>query len=200
MQSIFTNFSRGEVVKDVVLLPYGDHKVVIHNIKLTSDIHLDLTEGKLKSADQRPEWVDETPQLAVTYKGIDPETGKVTGVITHRYNGLGYMRYSELTEAGLDPERYFAAGDEGYAVHEASRQRVPSDERTKQALNIVNQLCAAAGIPIGGQLEELVGKELIITVYPRLYNGREIARVKNPRSLASEVPANVVAEESKDAE
>lgn len=195
INSIFDNFSRGEVVRDVVLLPFGEHKVVVHAIKLTDDLHMDLTEGKMKALDQRPEWLDPTPQLAVTYKGIDPTTGKVTGVITHRYNGLGYMRYSELAEAGLDPERYFASGPEGYAVHEASRQRVPSELRTKQALNIVNQLCAAAGIAIGGNLDELVGKELMITVYPRQYAGREIARVKNPRAVGAKTPAELVHEE-----
>lgn len=193
-QSIFSNFTRGEVVRDVVLLPFGEHEVVIHSIKLTDDLHMDLTEGKMKAVADRPEWVDPTPQLAVTFKGIDPETGKVTGVITHRYNGLGYVRYPELGELGLDPDKYFASGTEGYAVHEASRQRIPSELRTKQALNIVNQLCAAAGLPLGAKLDDLVGKKLQITVYPRLYQGREIARVKNPRAVGVATPVDSVVE------
>lgn len=198
MNNFLSNgFTRGEVDRSVTPIPYGEQRVKIVKVWATDSHHKDSTKSNMKTAEELPEWKDATPQLAVTLQGIDPETGKSIGVVTTRFNAQGYLRWSELEEHGHNPDDYFAAGKDGYAVHEDSEMRVPSDFRTKQATNIMNEFLDACGIEEGTEFNNeddwkanLINRELMVTVWRDTYEGKDTPKVKSPKAL--EVPAEEV--------
>ena len=194
------SFTRGEVDRSVTPIPYGEQRVKVVKVWATDSHHKDSTKSNMKTEDELPEWKDATPQLAVTLQGIDPETGKSIGVVTTRFNAYGYLRYTELEEHGHNPDDYFTAGADGYAVHLESEFRVYSEERTKQATNIMNEFLDACGIPEGTKFEteedwkaKLIGCELMVTVYRDTYEGKDRAKVKAPKAI--EVPAEEVTQD-----
>lgn len=190
--SIFgADFKRGEVKKDINLLPVGRHIVIVHGYRELTDLDTDLS-GHMKDDEDRPEWVDPTPQIAVTLKGYDPETGKITGVITDRFQGTGFVRHSELEAMGLNPDDYFASGPELYAVSEETRERVPSQLRTERAANIFNAFLEACGVEIGHHYSEMIGKILSVEVYEKAYEGKTNKRFKNPKASSVEVPLELL--------
>ena len=191
--SFLQKFKRGEVKKDYVILPTGDHEVSVDEIAITNDRQVSWRDGRMKAEADLPEWNDAHDQLAVKFIKKD-ELGKTLGVITERYNSAGFTRYEELDDE--KKEEFFMSGDEGYAVNNETKHRLEDPARTAQCLNILNELFAAAGVPVGTKgVEAIVAKKLQITVYERSYKGDPKRRVKNPKAVVAEV-AEAVPEET----
>jgi len=189
MDKLFlAGFTRGEVDRNVTMLPYGDHDAKIVKIWVTDSQHKSSSDSDLKKAEELGAWRDPVKQLAVTFQGIDPDTGKPIGIITRRFQTTGYVKYEELEDLGYNPDDYFFSPQEGYAIHEQTLTRVVSEVRTKQALNILNEFLENAGVAEGTQLETqeqleeaLIGKMVHITVSRRTYDGKdrgEVTRIK----------------------
>ena len=190
MVGMFDTFKRGEVIKDYTLLEDGVHVVTISEIEMSDDRHLGARDGREKPADKLPPWKDVLRQLIVQFIKKDPATGKTLGTIRHRYNERGFVRYEDLPED--QREGHFAAGDDGYAVNEKTGMRIEDPNRTAQCENILNELLAAAKVPIGGHFTDAVGKTLKITVERELYKGKNVPKVKTPTAIVAEEPADVL--------
>lgn len=188
MVGMFDSFKRGEVKRDYQLLDNGQHVVSITEIEMSDDRHVGARDGREKAADKLPPWKDVLRQLIVQFVQKD-ENGKIIGTIRHRYNERGFVRFDELPED--QREGHFAAGEEGYAVNEKTGMRIEDPVRTAQCENILNELLAAARVPVGGHFTDAIGKTLKITVYRENYNGKEVPKVKAPTAIV-EAPADVL--------
>jgi len=191
MKSFLNGFTRGEVNKNVVLLSYGKHHCKIVKAWETDSRHRSSSDSDLKTDNELGEWIDPTPQVAVMFQGIDPDTEKPTGVIIRRFNLKGYTRFEELDDELV--KSCFQSGTESYAVHEVTHTRIASEERTMQAINIFNEFLDACGIPIGytfegdDPLEVLIGKEINIVVDRKTYDGRNIPVVTKVEAVKEEI-------------
>ena len=191
--SFLSKFTRDEVKKDYIILETGDHPVIVDEIALTNDRQISWRDGRMKTGDALPEWSDSHDQLAVKFVKKDAN-GKTLGTITERYNSAGFIRYSELSYE--DKKDYFQSGDEGYAVNHQTKERVEDPARTAQCLNILNELYAAAGVPVGTKgLDAIVSKALMINVYEKVFNGNARNRVKNPKAIVAKIAEAATAEQ-----
>lgn len=188
MIGMFDSFTRGEVKRDYTLLPDGQHIVSISEIEMSDDRHVGARDGREKPLDKLPPWKDVLRQLIFQFVKRD-ENGKIVGTMRHRYNERGFVRYDELPEDGR--EGFYAAGDEGYAVNEKTGMRVEDPVRTEQCRNILNEVLAAARVPVGGTYTDAIGQTLKITVYRELYKGNEVPKVKAPTAVV-ESPVDVL--------
>lgn len=188
MVGMFDSFTRGEVKKDYQLLPDGSHIVSISEIEMSDDRHVGARDGREKPLDKLPPWKDILRQLIFQFV-LKDANGKIVGTIRHRYNERGFVRYDELPED--QREGYYAAGDEGYAVNEKTGMRIEDPARTEQCRNILNEVLAAAKVPVGGHYTDAIGKTLKITVYRENYKGSEVPKVKAPTAVV-EQPVDVL--------
>lgn len=181
-------FSNFKVSKpEFNLLPAGEHVVrVVRSESTTSFNQFDGTEKA-----ELPAWNDATPQLAITV--VAAEEGK-SGGMTHRLNGRGYVKMSELTAEQL------ASGDfqdeDGYACtmnDENLLVRVVSEKHTQECANILNQFAAALGIKEGTKLDKGIedakanGTKFTITVVNKPYNGKDQLRIEKFKAYAAPV-------------
>jgi hypothetical protein len=165
------------------LLPAGEHQLKVIRAEEVTSFQQFSGDEKVKL----PEWKDATPQLAITV--VAGEKGK-SGGLTHRFNGRGYVKMSELT-----PDQR-ASGDyedhQGYACslnEDGVLVREVSEKHTQECANIINQFANALGIEPGKKL----GKELlraiaeertfIATVVNIPYQGKDQLRLERFKSV-----------------
>ena len=148
-----------------------------------------------ETKDNLPEWIDHCPQLAVTV--VTTEKGK-SGGLTHRFNGQGYLKVSELTEDQLESGDYTDIG--GYACitdDDGNYNRVPSEEHTKECANILNQFANALKIPVKTKLEKGLDEaiankiEFEITVVNEPYEGKDQLRINRFKQIKAVVKADL---------
>ena len=174
-----------------VSLEPGEHQVRL--VKYEETNSFSKLNGDTK--DNLPEWTDFTPQLAITVVA----TGKgKTGGMTHRLNGMGYLKYSELTEEQI------ASGDysdcHGYAVSadsEGDMVREASPEHSKECENIMNQFAAALKIKVGSKLEKGLDEaiankvDFTIVVVNEPYEGKDQLRISRFKTVKAVVKADL---------
>jgi hypothetical protein len=136
-----------------------------------------------------PAWKDATPQLAITV--VAAEEGK-SGGLTHRFNGRGYVKMSELSadqrKSGNyeDHEGYACSlNDDGLLVREISEQH------TKECANIINQFANSLGIKEGQKLGKALSTAIAdqtkfaVTVVNKPYEGKDQLRLERFKSLSA---------------
>ena len=133
-------------------LPEGKQRMkLVAIVMLNSFLNHD---GSVKSEDKKKPWADSTPQMAITVVGVDNKGG-----MTHRLNGLGYKRFSELTKEQQESGKF--QNCEGYACvkDKAGRLvRIEDKAKTEQCSNILNELFYAVGLPEGSTIDNLQDK------------------------------------------
>lgn len=176
------------------LLPAGEHVVRIIRAE-------EVTSFQQFSGDEKivlPEWKDATPQLAITI--VSAEEGK-SGGLTHRFNGRGYLKMSELSKEQRESGAY--EDKSGYACslnEDGLLVREVSETHTKECANIINQFAGALGIKEGTKL----GNALInaisdqvkfrVTVVNVPYQGKDQLRLSRFKALSA-VPVKADFEE-----
>lgn len=167
------------------LLPVGEHVVRIVRMEETSSFQ--QFNGTQK--DELPPWKDAEPQLAITF--VSAEEGK-TGGITHRFNGLGYTKFDELSAEDKKSGDY--EDHKGYACtlnEDGLLVRVRNEKRTKACENILNQLAGSLGIKegtsLGTGLQTAIADQtkLVITVTNDPFEGRDQMRATRFRSITA---------------
>lgn len=191
MSKFFATFVPEKI--QVVTMGVGTHNVVVKQIVEVTDHDANLSGAKKE--DYRFSNVHD--QLAVTFVRAD---GK-PGIITHRINTMGWVRYDELSPkeqkaCTKDPEK-------GYAIVKKTGARIEDPERTAKCANILNQFLnklTKNGVPVIDALIEaggldadlIVGAECSITVEEKIYDGKASNRVtKIGKVTASPVLATV---------
>jgi len=146
-----------------------------------------------EAKDSLPEWANATPQLAITV--VAAEDGK-NGGLTHRFNGCGYRKYSELSEKELKSGKY--ENISGYACYKDDDGDLVREEdaiRTKSCENIVNQFAAALHIKEGADLMDALQEAIQdqvrfrATVVNEPYEGKDQMRISRFKAVASTVTA-----------
>lgn len=160
-----------------VNLPTGEYPAVVLGYKITDDRIKGFFNPVPKAQDELPEWSDPTPQLLVAFK-------TKSGVAYHRYQGAGYKRFSELD----DPTGFSPSNDaEGYAMDETTKARIKDAGRTKSCQNILAGLFAGCGCPEGSSPDDLIGKNVVITVKVKEYADKHISEVTAVRPQVEKV-------------
>lgn len=167
------------------LLGVGEHNVRLIRAEETDSFSQFNGEEK-KSL---PLWKDRTPQLAVTV--VSAEDGK-SGGLTHRLNGLGYIKYNDLSDDQKESGDYEDV--QGYACvlnEEGDLVRIMSEERSKQCKNILNQFAAAVGGKEGDNLGDTLTRAIAnkttfkATVVNDEYDGKEQLRLSRFKAVAN---------------
>ena len=183
-ESIFGGFKSERPV--VNLLPVGDSVAEIVRTFVTDSGT--NANGSAKDRSDKP-YVDSCPQYGVVLKG----KGEKGGVMTVRFQGMGYYRTSDFDPADL-AERGLVDGD-GYAMVKndaGDYVRIQHEGRTEDCKNILNQFCDALGLPEGSGLEAVVpGLTVGVTVTEEDYDGNPQRRVKRWRKVEAEVTADL---------
>ena len=155
-----------------------------------------------------------TPQLAITV--VSAEDGK-SGGLTHRFNGLGYVKADELTEEQKKDERYSEVDGFACCMHaydEKSGQyvvdlekgdvlgRIVDTKRTQSCKNIMMQFARSAGlVEEQGFLNELDRIEadpdatFEVTVSVEEYNGKDQYRLTNFKPVSADIEAESLLED-----
>ena len=169
------------------LLSPGDH--IVRLIRYEETDSFTKYSGDPKGKDFG--WADPTPQLAVTF--VAAESGK-SGGITHRCNGLGYVKHDELSDEQRSSGDYEEIG--GYACtanEDGEIVRIVSPEAAKACKNILNQLASALGGKEGDNFGEVLDNaianqtKLTITVINDPYEGKDQLRVTRFKAVAATV-------------
>jgi hypothetical protein len=176
------------------LLPAGEH--VVRMIRAE-----EVTSFQQFSGDEKvnlPEWKDATPQLAITV--VSAEEGK-SGGLTHRFNGRGYVKMSELSKEQRESGDYedkagyaCSLNDDNLLVREVSEQH------TKECANIINQFAGALGIKEGSKLGKALASAIAdqvtfrVTVVNVPYEGKDQLRLTRFKALSA-VPVKADFEE-----
>ena len=140
--------------------------------------------------DDLPEYEDATPQLAVVFVSTTGE-----GVITHRYNGQGFKKYSDLSAKDIQSGKFINI--DGYACtkdRKGTLVRIEDEEKTKSCHSILSGLFNSLGLPEGSGMEDLdraVQNEytLAIDIVSEDYEGKEQLRVKRTRKVGEQSEA-----------
>jgi hypothetical protein len=167
------------------LLPAGEHVVRMIRAEEVTSFQQFNGDEKIKL----PDWKDATPQLAVTV--VAAEEGK-SGGLTHRFNGRGYVKMSELSkeqrESGTyeDHEGYACSlNDDGLLVREVSEQH------TKECANIINQFAGALGIKENTKLGKGIAQAIAdqvkfrVTVVNKPHNGKDQLRLERFKAITA---------------
>ena len=168
------------------LLPAGEHVVRMIRAEEVTSFQQFSGDEKLKL----PDWKDATPQLAITV--VAAEEGK-SGGLTHRFNGRGYTKMSELSQeqrASGDYEDHMgyacSLNDDGILVREAS------DQHTKECANIINQFANALGIKEGTKLGKALAAAIAnqtkfrVTVVNKPFEGKDQLRLERFKAMSLE--------------
>ena len=167
------------------LLPVGEHIVRLIRAEETDSFSQFNGEQKKKAF----AWSDRTPQLAITV--VAAEEGK-SGGMTHRLNGLGYVKFSELSDEQKESGEYEDMN--GYACsanEDGEIVRTVSEQHTKQCRNILNQFAAAIGAREGENFGDAVTRAIAsqvkfrVTVVNDEYEGREQLRLTRFKAVAN---------------
>lgn len=167
------------------LLPVGEHVVRIIRAEETNSFSQFNGEAKKKDFG----WKDATPQLAITV--VAAEEGK-SGGLTHRLNGLGYLKYSELNDKQRESGQFEDIG--GYACQlneDGDIVRTMSEQHTKQCKNIINQFAASLGAREGENLGDVLTRAIAeqvkfrVTIVNDEYDGREQLRLSRFKAIAT---------------
>lgn len=190
------NFFEGfKFEKPVVeTLKEGNHEVVINSMSFTDSFHLlngELKEGIADKVDSKEMWSDSTPQLAVVLVSAIGD-----GVMTYRFNALGYKHVDDFTEEELNDEKYTVIGD--YVCIEDKDNnlvRIKDDNRTKKAQRILNQFLDATGAEEGAELVPIIENciaekhRLAVTVVKGEYEDKETYDISKFAKVGEVVPA-----------
>lgn len=153
-----------------------------------------VTSFQQYSGDEKvtlPEWNDQTPQLAITI--VSAEEGK-SGGLTHRFNGMGYLKMPELSKAQVKSGSY--EDKQGYACslnEDGLLVREKSELHTKECANILNQFAAALGIKegqkLGKELPRIIADQVTfrVTVINKPYNGKDQLRLTGFKAIGAGV-------------
>lgn len=173
------------------LLGVGEHVVRLIRAEEVTSFQQFNGDEKIK----KPEWKDATPQLAITV--VAAEEGK-SGGLTHRFNGRGYVKMSELSKEQRESGEY--EDKEGYACslnEDGLLVREVSDVHTKECANILNQFAAALGIKPSekGKPETYLGAQLLariadqttfrVTVVNKPHLGKDQLRLERFKSMSA---------------
>lgn len=109
-----------------VTMPIGETTARIQSVQEVDDHSSNLSGGRKEDYPFK----DIHQQLAVTFVRVD---GK-PGIITERFNTLGFVRYDELS---AKDQKRFTKGAKGYAVDKKGN-RLISEVRTDQARSVFN--------------------------------------------------------------
>ena len=172
------------------LLKTGEHQLRLTRVEFVNSF--EKYNHQLK--DKEFEWKDAVPQIAITV--VAAEKGK-SGGLTHRFNGLGYKRFDDddITDKdrskGINKAGYFCVEDsDGDIV------RVPSEKRTQQCKNILNQFALAMQIKEGENLIEGLNaaiaeqRTFTATVMNDPYNGKDQLKLTGFKASKSAVMAD----------
>lgn len=169
------------------LLPVGEHIVRLHRYEESDSFHQFNGERKQKVFG----WEDPTPVLLVT---VVAENG--SGSLTHPLNGLGYVKYSELSDKQKASGEYQDVGGYACVLQDGHVVRVVSEEATKRAMNILNEFANSIGATEGDSLSDVLERAVYeripfkVTVVNDEYDGREqlrLTRFKKITSVISEL-------------
>ena len=175
------------------LLPIGEHELRVIRAEEVTSFQQFSGDEKL----ELPEWKDATPQLAITV--VAAEKGK-SGGLTHRFNGRGYVKMSELSKEQRESGEY--EDKEGYACSlndDGQLVREVSEQHTKECANIINQFAASLGfVPtdkkdkstlLGAQLVKAIenGTTFKATVVNKPYKGKDQLRLASFKAVKAEV-------------
>jgi hypothetical protein len=128
------------------LLSIGLHLCVIFAVAMSKwkQVYID-------AAGTIPAWLDETPQIAVTFKNE-------SGQIINWYNMKGYVNQKDYEEGGTMFGKTKPAGhqfvssfghDEQYLVNTKTKMRVENPAKSAECHRIFGEFCADAGIEVG---------------------------------------------------
>jgi hypothetical protein len=171
------------------LLPEGDNVVrLIRFEEVDSFTNYDGTEKTNEKG-----WDDATPQLAITV--VAAEDGK-SGGLSHRFNGMGFVKYDELTDKQKQSDKYMNV--DGYACEKKGDQvvRILDPERTKSCKNILMQFANAAGCEPGVSLADGLNKAIAdghtftTTVTVEEYDGKDQHRLTSFKKAVAAVEAD----------
>lgn len=138
----------------------GEHLGVIEKVELVYSPEKDVSL-----------WSDPTPQ-------VRKRVVNAKGEVINSYDNLGgFMKFTDLSQADRESRKYQARGKEGYAVNRETNMRVLSEEKEAQALEIFGRVAADImqtphGQDVEGELEDLVGKSVVVTVEISDVNGK----------------------------
>jgi len=119
-----------------------------------------------------PCWLDETPQIAVTFKND-------SGQIINWYNMKGYVNQKDYEEGGSHYGKKVPANhefvssfghSENYLVNTKTKMRVENASKTAECLRIFGEFCVDAGLEVGGSdtvesiMQSLEGAEIGVMV------------------------------------
>lgn len=170
------------------LLAAGEHLVRVIRAEETDSFS--QFNGEAKAI--LPAWKDACPQLAVTY--VAAEQGK-SGGITHRFNGLSYVKWNQLSDAQKESGEYEEHGGYACTINEDGLLvREVSPEGVKACDNILNQFASAIkakeGENLGDAIQRAIAEQTVlrITVVNDEYEGKEQLRVQRFKAVAAAVP------------
>lgn len=187
-QNAFSGFTYEKPV--VETLKEGNHSVRINSFSVTDSFHLldgTVKEGLVEQVENEEKWSDSTPQLAVVFVSKD-------GVMTYRFNAMGYKHVDDFTQEELEDDKYTVIGDYVCVRNKEKKLvRVESEQRTQKAKRLLNQFLFATGAEEGadlfGILEGCVANksEIDIVVKAKEYDERtvyDIAKFAKASELA----------------
>lgn len=122
MKNIFKD-ARGER-PEVIRLGAGEHIVNVRQIIGLGDQPMNSflkADGSMK--DNLPDHDDSTPQVLVVF-------GNKDGVHTHRFNGLGFPKFAELTDEEIKKLKA-TEGDRGYALVNEMKNGKPTGRKVR---------------------------------------------------------------------
>lgn len=167
------------------LLPAGEHIVRMIRAEEVTSFQQFSGDEKVKL----PDWKDATPQLAITV--VSAEEGK-SGGLTHRFNGRGYVKMSELSKEQRESGEY--EDKQGYACslnEDNLLVREVSEQHTKECANIINQFAGAIGIKEGSKLGKALAQAIAdqttfrVTVVNVPYEGKDQLRLTRFKALSA---------------
>jgi hypothetical protein len=170
------------------LLAAGEH--VVRLIRAEETDSFSQFNGEPKSKETA--WKDATPQLAITV--VAAEKGK-SGGLTHRLNGLGYVKDKDLSDAQRESGDYQIEG--GYACtlnEDGILVREVSPDATKACNNILNQFASAIGAKEGENLGDAIQRAIAqetpfrVTIVNDEYQEKEQLRMQRFKAVAAAVP------------
>lgn len=177
-------------------MPIGSHDVIVKQAVEVTDHDANLSGAQKENY----RFSDFHDQIAVTFIRKD----KQPGIITHRYNTKGWVRYDELSPA--DRKSFKRDEEKGYAINKKTGMRVEDDKRTADCNNILNQFLnklSKNGKPIIDDLiavghldlDMLTGAECNITVSEEKYGEKTRAKVTAVRKVSAVPVLNGVVQE-----